>query len=386
MPVILQQSAECLQHIDHCVWQGDDLDSDVSDTASTCSEHSEGTQQAPDVPLTPKSLPLHSYTPSRAATLLECKPQVPEQAVLSSCNAPHDTDRQAKYAMARSLDKLKYAMVPSLESLSTIAPLSLQSLPSLGVLSAESLPILAATDKSSHGDASESTDSWSPSPVPQPSPLDLMTPMKVMPELQLGPSRGMAGPRRDVVLDKSLNLLHEADMALNFDEDSDDDGTELMQQCAQRLMTQRCMQNEHSLDDYMQEFNFTQFSRVGQPHRSGWPLQANPYCQQGAYSQMNAHCHIGVDRSLPPKTEKRGRQLRPCRGKRERYRKLVLRLRQAIEEDPFGFDLYAMELPPSISGNPTALRKLKAMLQGHINKARFERKAGTRSAFRERAQ
>mmetsp|Transcript_104558 Transcript_104558/g.191674 ORF Transcript_104558/g.191674 Transcript_104558/m.191674 type:complete len:137 (+) Transcript_104558:37-447(+) len=67
------------------------------------------------------------------------------------------------------------------------------------------------------------------------------------------------------------------------------------------------------------------------------------------------------------------RPQRPCKGRRIRYQKLVLRLKEAIEKDPESFDFEALVLPPSISRNLILKDKLRKHTQDHMNIVRKDR-------------
>jgi len=50
---------------------------------------------------------------------------------------------------------------------------------------------------------------------------------------------------------------------------------------------------------------------------------------------------------------------RPCKGKRDRYKKLVKRLEADIKADPVSFDLNLRTLPPSLQANDKQREKLR---------------------------
>jgi len=57
------------------------------------------------------------------------------------------------------------------------------------------------------------------------------------------------------------------------------------------------------------------------------------------------------------------RKIRPSKGKRSRYRKLVKRLEIQILEDPSSFDLEAISLPPSLQRNDKQRAKLMQTME-----------------------
>mmetsp|Transcript_3648 Transcript_3648/g.13405 ORF Transcript_3648/g.13405 Transcript_3648/m.13405 type:complete len:611 (+) Transcript_3648:57-1889(+) len=66
-------------------------------------------------------------------------------------------------------------------------------------------------------------------------------------------------------------------------------------------------------------------------------------------------------------------RLRPCKGKRERYRKLVNKLASRIDEDPEGFNAAELPIPASISDNPMLQARLLARLADHAEQAKTAR-------------
>lgn len=71
--------------------------------------------------------------------------------------------------------------------------------------------------------------------------------------------------------------------------------------------------------------------------------------------------------------QRRKNALRPCKGKRDRYRKLVVRLEHEMERDPDAFDVAKVQLPPSLSSSGAAHEKLLAKLQSRLHVAQVRR-------------
>lgn len=71
-------------------------------------------------------------------------------------------------------------------------------------------------------------------------------------------------------------------------------------------------------------------------------------------------------------TRRHGRS-RPCKGKRRRYRKLILKLIEEVNKDPYGFDFESLALPPSVALQSKAKEKLAKIMKEHVDRARFER-------------
>mmetsp|Transcript_107558 Transcript_107558/g.195647 ORF Transcript_107558/g.195647 Transcript_107558/m.195647 type:complete len:471 (+) Transcript_107558:70-1482(+) len=96
-------------------------------------------------------------------------------------------------------------------------------------------------------------------------------------------------------------------------------------------------------------------------------VYAKPGCMSGVECSF---CHF------PHKRMKRKNKMRPCKGKRDRYRKLVVRLTQSIEEDPDNFDLDRVELPPSVEKSETVKEKLRKKMHIYAERIRAERRGG----------
>jgi len=80
------------------------------------------------------------------------------------------------------------------------------------------------------------------------------------------------------------------------------------------------------------------------------------YTKAGCLNGVMCHfCH------MPHKRPRR--KLRPCKGKRERYRKLVERLRDEVARDPENVDIASLVLPPSVARDDTSRAKLIAQLR-----------------------
>mmetsp|Transcript_117804 Transcript_117804/g.333975 ORF Transcript_117804/g.333975 Transcript_117804/m.333975 type:complete len:254 (-) Transcript_117804:194-955(-) len=84
-------------------------------------------------------------------------------------------------------------------------------------------------------------------------------------------------------------------------------------------------------------------------------------CTNGMYCSF---CHFYHKRP------KRKNKLRPSKGKRDRYRKLVHHLTGQIKSQPETFDMNTVELPPSIAANESMRAKLFAKLAPFMEQAR----------------
>jgi len=126
----------------------------------------------------------------------------------------------------------------------------------------------------------------------------------------------------------------------------------------------------------------------GEPSSTGSVGHANGVCKVCIYFAGPDGCSSGVACSfchLPHKPGKRKSKLRPCKGKRDRYRKLLTRLQQQVEEDPDGFNAENLDLPPSISSNEAGKAKLVArmeLLASQVKAARAGAASGASSSNR----
>lgn len=87
-------------------------------------------------------------------------------------------------------------------------------------------------------------------------------------------------------------------------------------------------------------------------------------CQGGLLCEF---CHFSHKRKAKP---------RPCKGKRDRYRKLLAKLEKTIEENLDTWNEHTVELPPSIRGNPSLRSKMMDRLRGYAENVKANRQAG----------
>jgi len=110
--------------------------------------------------------------------------------------------------------------------------------------------------------------------------------------------------------------------------------------------------------------NFTSLGSAG--HASGnckvcLFAHSKAGCTNGMYCNFCHHYH---------KRPKRKNKLRPSKGKRDRYRKLVQHLTGKIKDQPDTFDMNTVELPPSIASSEAMKSKLFAKLLPFMEQAR----------------
>jgi len=65
------------------------------------------------------------------------------------------------------------------------------------------------------------------------------------------------------------------------------------------------------------------------------------------------------------RSRRRKTKLRPCKGKRDRYRKLVDRMVSLVDEKPNDYNLEDLQIPPSVMANERLLRKFTARTEKH---------------------
>jgi len=82
--------------------------------------------------------------------------------------------------------------------------------------------------------------------------------------------------------------------------------------------------------------------------------------------------------------QKHKTKLRPCKEKRDRYRKLASRIASRIEKNPDSFDPGNMEMLPSVAANDVLRRKLTARMINKVEEVRSERKASQPSDSQEK--
>jgi len=66
-------------------------------------------------------------------------------------------------------------------------------------------------------------------------------------------------------------------------------------------------------------------------------------------------------------------KLRPCKGKRRRYKKLIARLQERIETDPFNFELESEKLPSFVATNSTVKAKVLSNINQTVRRVKAEK-------------
>lgn len=116
---------------------------------------------------------------------------------------------------------------------------------------------------------------------------------------------------------------------------------------------------------------------MGRPTSVGSLLHSIGKCKVCVFAHSGS-CSSGVSCSfchLPHRRSQRKTGMRPCKGKRDRYRKFVACLEHEIEIEPDNFDVSKVELPPSITSNEAAHSKLLAKLHSRLEQEKVKRQS-----------
>lgn len=158
----------------------------------------------------------------------------------------------------------------------------------------------------------------------------------------------------------------------SFEDDDDDVLTELGRQ--QQIMRQQMMSEAASSYPFSSARMPLSFSGDGLPATVA-SAHVNGNCKACICGELGCNGTSCEFCQLENKRGRRKNKLRPCKGKRDRFRKLANRLMSFIELDPH-FDLETVELPPSIASNTAVRTKLMATVQAHAEQVRTERQTG----------
>jgi len=111
-------------------------------------------------------------------------------------------------------------------------------------------------------------------------------------------------------------------------------------------------------------------------------------CRKTAFAflrvdQQSSESDIADDASLKASeasSEAENKTYRPCRAKRNRFQKLVNRLEAQILEDPEGFTMDKVALPPSLLNNQGERQKLIDLMETFQQKTLTSMRASLASA------
>jgi len=152
-------------------------------------------------------------------------------------------------------------------------------------------------------------------------------------------------------------------------EEGDEDEDLLDQRVQQRQKQQQCQYTAEDLallyaripkDDHGNLTSIGSIAHVVGECKPCLFVHTGTGCQSGAHCDF---CHFVHKRKTKP---------RPCKGKRDRYRKLVAKLEKLIEDNPDTWDEHAVELPPSIMSNPSLRNKMMERLRAHAASAKAQ--------------
>lgn len=238
----------------------------------------------------------------------------------------HYPPRRADYPHSKALWTQS---AQSMESLSTVAPCPFDSLPSMAAMSLEDPPIVKV----------ESMDSSIAATLDEVHP-------DAKRRGKLRPCKGKRDRYRKLVL-RLVDEIREDPKAFNFESTdlppslaSDDKAKEKLRGMLQKCVDEACAHHPEGAS-YQDEC-----------------AKANPF--HGSLSIVAPAPTEKTETYLKPK-----HKFRPCKGTRERHKKFALRLKEAIADNPDGFDFDAVELPPSIASHYKAKEKLKDALREH---------------------
>lgn len=68
--------------------------------------------------------------------------------------------------------------------------------------------------------------------------------------------------------------------------------------------------------------------------------------------------------------------MRPCKGKRDRFKRLMERIAGEIAADPLGFDVSMVDLPPSVAGNDLLKRRVEVWVTERLQEERSRLETG----------
>mmetsp|Transcript_39855 Transcript_39855/g.100107 ORF Transcript_39855/g.100107 Transcript_39855/m.100107 type:complete len:134 (-) Transcript_39855:25-426(-) len=104
----------------------------------------------------------------------------------------------------------------------------------------------------------------------------------------------------------------------------------------------------------------------------GSKLHSKRRCRPCAFVRSDAGCQDGAACRFchMPHANSEKMQIRPCKGKRDRYKKFVDKLMRDISSNPDSVDLAELTLPQFIETNPARRGRVLARLSHHAAQAR----------------
>lgn len=108
----------------------------------------------------------------------------------------------------------------------------------------------------------------------------------------------------------------------------------------------------------------------GLPLSIGSLAHSEGNCKPCLFVCTKVGCQNGMECEFCHFPHKRKNKPRPCKGKRDRYRKLVGRMEQLILSNPRVLEESPEDLPPSIKDNPVLRNKLMSKVQARLEAGR----------------
>lgn len=227
-----------------------------------------------------------------------------------------------------------------MESLSTVAPDSMQSLPSMAASSSSDIPTMAAAYMDSPIAASRGEDN------------------------RAGKHRGKLRPCKDKraryhkLVKRLTDQIDEDPEAFDIESIEMPPAVVWDDTAKAKLKTTLQMHLDQALS-----------KKVNHPEDDSYkemcPNAGSSDCSLSAMARSETESMPTESTKIPMKQQG---TWRPCKGTRERHRKLSSHLKQAIEDEPYNFDLQAIQWPPSLASHPKTQAKLENELQEHMVK------------------
>jgi len=201
------------------------------------------------------------------------------------------------------------------------------------------------------------------------------------PKAQLKPSR------LEFNIDSMLDVFDKDDDEEDFGEDVEQDAVKLAAAQAKfarliQAVTDGSMTEEELIAQ-------VPCNDCGQPTSIGAVLHESGGCKACVFLNSKPGCNNGVKCNFchlyHHKGRRRKNKLRPCKGKRERYRKLLIRMTEKINEDDT-LDLETMEFPPSVLTDEVVKKNLFSRLRVYQEEVRAAKKEALEGFSQESAK
>jgi len=111
-------------------------------------------------------------------------------------------------------------------------------------------------------------------------------------------------------------------------------------------------------------------SQQGIPKATELVFWAPPHFHSRAETDLNDDPTSESSQTQQAMTQNNKKEQRPCKAKRQRYRKFLNKLKAQIVADPSSFDMRQVELLPSLTDHPKRLHKLTLYLENFQEQVR----------------